>query len=319
MSVNKKELQKGVIDLPDAPTNSFADLSKNLINEFFNSTSLSVWLFGSIILITIYLISQGFSSEDVYFPFFKKTANNNLLLPFESLPHASTSAIVNMYGYLGEIKFTFNDLNKIFLLVFIIYMLISKLIKKLFNWLTFNLPFMTGFQIFSNSFFESKWLADPQPITSRSDSSKFLYRQLRHKIPVILTNFRLVKFNIKILGEFDHWRAGIFVSNIEKSKNYVFHLYKNKNDDQLRTRITELNYDEGKHINQSDQNIQVNDMKNFLFEVKKNKKDFYNLYINGQLVDTYIIPSDNFKILEIAAWADDLPYKYEFNNIKVLG
>lgn len=325
-SQSKKENES--IDIPEVPSTSFADLSKNIIDEFLSSSSFTIWLFGSILLIALFLIAQNFSKDAVYMPFFNESKNHNLLLTLETLPNASSSGVINFYKYFGQIRLSFNDLLKILLITFLLLMLLTTLLRKfiitissIFNFINndyFSLQNL--FDFLPRTYKDKLWIADPRPVIfiGASGTKKIIYQQLRYKIPKVISNFKFLKFNIKLQGIFDHWRAGIFITSFDRTKDYVFHIYKNKDDSQLRTRVAKRIYTEG-HVYQNDQNLQVSDTQNFLFEIKKDKKDIYNLYINGQLVDSYKVPSEDFKFIEIAGWADDLPYKIEFSNIKVLG
>lgn len=322
----KDEKKDESISIPSF--SSFADLSKNILDKFLEASSFSIWLFGSILLIAIFLIVQNFAKETVYFPLFNLNSNGSLDFSLDPVTNATQSGYLKYYKYLGYIKFSFNDLLKFLLLFFLISTLIWFLIKKTVNILKFVLdslpvdfsPFKKILDYFPQVYKEKKWIADPSPMifVGASGTKKIVYQQLRHKIPKMIVNFKYAKFKISLLGNYDHWRAGIFITSWDHNQDYVFHIYKNENDQQLRTRITKRIYSEG-HVNQKDQNLQVEDKNNFLFEIKGQKNNLYELYVNNQLVDQYLIPKEDFKFIDIAGWADDRQYKMEFSNIEVLG
>jgi len=322
-----EEKKDRVVDA-SLPSVSFADFTTNILNQFLEASSVSIWLFGSILLIGIFLIVQNFSKETIFLPFYQLDSNKNLNLTLDPFFSASASGLIQYYRFLGIIKFSFNDLLKILLLFFLVdililvfYRIFKKGLEYIFTLqLLENSPMKKLFDYLPRMYKEKNWIVDPSPIRviGASGTGRVVYPQLRNKIPVMISNFKYIKFTISLLGSFDHWRAGIFITSWNQNQDWVYHIFKNENDEQLRSRIAKRIYSVG-HVYENDQNIQVSDMQNFFFEIRNEKNEIYELYINKQLVDKCKIPKEDFKFIEISGWADDKPYKMEFSNIEMLG
>lgn len=322
-------MEKKIYDTSPTPTSN-ADLVKKLIEEYSSGSSFAFWFLGSACLIAAFLFTQNFSKENVYFPFFTPNKNGVLEMTLE----ASKSAALQAYGYFGKNKIAFNDLLKLLLLAFILLMLVKTVwslfilptIKNIFKVLSLVFPFITKpiqriINKIPRSFNERKWLAQPEALNVINNRGRQIYPQLRRKIPVEVRNFQYVRFSIHILGNYPHWRAGIFITSYDTSKDYVFHIYKNENDSRILTKMTKRIFAQG-HINESDKvlsELMTVDINNILFEIKTVGENMYALNINGQEIDRYSIPKEDFKSIEIGAWADDNPYKIEFENIKFKG
>ncbi len=198
------------------------------------------------------------------------------------------------------------------------------LVKKFVKYLTiifplFNKPISWIVNKIPRKYTQKKWLAEPIALSRRDDQGQQIYPALRRKIPIEIRNFQYIRFDIHILGNFPHWRAGIFITCFETDHDYVFHLLKDSDDSRILARMTKREFVSGRHVNQLDKELAGLDLSNINFEVKKVAEDTYSLNINSEEVDRYVVPHDDFKFVEIGAWADDKPYKVEFENIKLEG
>lgn len=321
----KKE--KEYISYSPGNPSSNADFISKLLNDYFSASKYEIWIFGSICLITIFLIALNYSQENVYFPFFKESSSGAVHMTLES----SQGAVLKHYDILGRNKITLNDAAKLLLIIFVIYILlktimlcfITPLLRFVFDGVIsitnrINIPLEKIFKNLPRYYSEKKWLADPMPLEYTNSQGQQIYPQLRKRIPLQVKNFKYIKFKIRIIKSLGHWRAGIFITSFDQNIDYVFHIYKNKGDKRIYSKMTKRILTEG-HKNDHTKELIVPDSNNFIFEVTSPEKGSYALLINGQEVDRYLVPKKDFTFVEIAGWADDYPYTIELENIRFKG
>lgn len=322
-----QEPQETVVDLSH-PQRSYPDLIKELFDQYSSPKGITIWLFGSACLVAVLIFLQNLSRESIYFPFFVKDGANNLQLTLQS----SGSGVLKAYGDFGRNKITLNDLLKVLVLLFLLVtffkslfsLAVSMVVKPMISFLNLIIPFATKpiYKLLAKiprAFKEKKWVAEPQPLILSNKPGQNTYPQLVRKIPLVVQNFKYIRFKIHVLGNYPHWRAGIFVNGFDTKGDYVFHLYKDEGDNRILAKMTKRIFGKG-HIEESDKELKLLvDESDILFELRAVEDDNYALYVNGQEIDRHEVPYDEFKLIQISAWADDRPYKIEFENIEFLG
>lgn len=307
----------------DFRSHSASDIVQEWLDRYLSAKDILFWLIGTICLIAVLIVVSHFADQSLYLPFLTKD-------------RAGISTTLNTHNIIWDFYFnlakgivTFNELLKIFLLIFIIFNLFITLLKAIIGLLSKlkRIPDLlskfckkdkikkgVGIKVYKLD----NWLANPIGVNIYNTQGNKIYPPLRKRIGSEIKSFKSIKFDVSVLGDYDHWRAGIFIFNGENSnQDYVFHVYKNRNDSRLLTKMTKRIFTEG-HKDERDKDITgiiIDDNKNFSFEVKYEEKDTYSLHVNGQEVDRYNVPKRDFGFLEIGAWADDNPYEIEFKNI----
>lgn len=314
-----------VFDTPSE--SSYASLAKRLLDDYFSASTFSSWLFGSASLVLILLIASNYWKENVYFPFFVQSKGGSL----ETTIVSSQSAVLIFYDFFGKNKISFNDIFKSIVLLLIAVMflktifntLIRPFMGKIKNLLEIIAPYIYKFfeKIITKlprNFRLKEWVANPLPLNVYNAEGQPVYPQLRRKVPFKIRRFHHLKFNFKIVSSTGHWRVGVFITNAKDAGDYVFHLYQNKNDNRVLSKMTKRVFAVG-HKDESDKEVSLLVDSNILFELKRIEKNIYSLIVNGTEIDTYKVPASEFEYIDFGAWADDLPYNVEFKNIEFLG
>lgn len=301
----------------------------DLIHDFFEDDFLTKSVtnaFGGIILtLTVFSIlwNRYIAHTQIFLPFLDPSIDK------EAFFGATPNAMLRQYKYIGEAGLTFNEIFKLAVFLFVIWIIFKLffniVIKRLpsiivifSKWVFFHLkltphlPYMLRKKVYR----VNEWLAIPKPIFV---NGKPIFPPSRKRILLEHIDFRSIKFNVSVLKNDGHWRVGIFIVGTDKSRDYVFHLFKDRNDMTIKSRMTMRNFTKGKHINPSDKNLSIADVDNFIFEVKKVGEDMYALVIDNNEVDRYRVPKSSFESIEIGAWADDLIYNVRFSNIEFVG
>lgn len=133
-----------------------------------------------------------------------------------------------------------------------------------------------------------------------------------------LQNFKMIVSSVNIVDAGDgRWRAGFYFGREDGQREYIFHVYQDKESSGFHARIVER--EPGVREISPDRNKQfigIENTREFTLSLERDNGDL-NFYVDGIHIGKYKVPLEVVTNVSLAAWSDDQPIAITFEDTDI--